>query len=51
MSLSLGLGVVLECCAIVQNPAVVDEQHFPCRKGELDPQAPLVRHAVKRVHG
>src|SRR5262249_15896456 len=45
------LGVVLECRSVVQNPAVVDEQHLARLQRELHAQAPVARPGVEGIEG
>src|SRR5438094_429893 len=46
---ALRLGVVLEGGAVVQDPAVVNEDHVPRLQRELDPQVGPVQHLVQNV--
>ena len=51
MPLALGVGIVLEGRAIVQDPAVIDEEHLARPQGELDPEVGARQHPVERVQG
>ena len=51
VSASLRLGEVIERGAIVQYPAVVDEQHFSRPQSELDSHGGVVQHRIQRVEG
>src|SRR5262249_9459498 len=49
MPASFRLGVILERRAVVEDPAVVDEEHVAGFEAELDVQSRLVQDSVQRV--